>query len=101
MGSMNAKAIQQQLTLLRVQFKSDLKVPGYSTRRRGATMLDEAPSVNVVECIALHGKFSGKRTAFVCGERRVTWADFNALVDAIASRLKDKGLKKGDKVALL
>ena len=64
-------------------------------------MLDEAPSVNVVECIALHGKFSGKRTAFVCGERRVTWADFNALVDAIASRLKDKGLKKGDKVALL
>jgi acyl-CoA synthetase (AMP-forming)/AMP-acid ligase II len=37
----------------------------------------------------------------VCGERRVTWTDFNALVDAIASRLKDKGLKKGDKVALL
>src|SRR5215831_6112599 len=72
-----------------------------STRWRGATMLDEAPSVNVVECIALHGKFRGKRTAFVCGERRVTWADFGALVDAIASRLKDKGLKKGDKVALL
>jgi acyl-CoA synthetase (AMP-forming)/AMP-acid ligase II len=64
-------------------------------------MLDETPSVNVVENIALHAKFRGNRIAFICGERKATWTDFNALVNVIASTLKEKGLKKGDKVALL
>jgi acyl-CoA synthetase (AMP-forming)/AMP-acid ligase II len=64
-------------------------------------MLDETPNVNVVESISLHAKFKGNRTALICGELRLNWTDFNALVDAIASSLINKGLKKGDKVALL
>jgi len=64
-------------------------------------MLDETPSLNLVEIIALHAKFRGNRTALICGERKVTWTDFNALVNSIAGALKEKGLMKGDKVALL
>jgi long-chain acyl-CoA synthetase len=64
-------------------------------------MLDETPSMNVVESIAQHARFRGIRTALICGERRVNWTDFNAQVDAIAGKLTEKGLKKGDKVALL
>ena len=51
--------------------------------------------MNVVESISLHAKFKGKRPALICGERRLNWTDFNALVDAIASSLIKKGLKKG------
>jgi len=64
-------------------------------------MLGEIPQMNLVESISLHAKFKGNRTALICGERRVNWTDFNALVNAIASTLIREGLKKGDKVALL
>jgi len=64
-------------------------------------MLDETPAANVVESISLHARFKGNRTALICGERRVNWTEFNALVNAIASTLIHEGLKKGDKVALL
>jgi len=62
-------------------------------------MLGEIPHMNVAESISLHAKFKGNRTALICGERRVNWTDFNALVNAIASALIHEGLKKGDKVA--
>ena len=64
-------------------------------------MLGETPHLNVVESISLHAKFTGNRTALICGERRVNWTDFNALVNAIANTLIDQDLKKGGKVALL
>src|SRR6266704_4060815 len=57
--------------------------------------------LNLVESISLHARFKWNRTALICGERRVNWTDFNALVNAIASILIREGLKKGDKVALL
>ncbi len=64
-------------------------------------MLNEMTSMNVVESIAQHARFKGKRTALICGERRVNWADFNGRVNAIAGKLRDAGLQKGGKVALL
>jgi len=64
-------------------------------------MLGEIPQMNLVESISLHARFKGNRTALICGERRVNWTDFNALVNAIARTLIREGLKKGDKVALL
>lgn len=64
-------------------------------------MLDETPSMNVVETIALHAKFRGNRTALICGDRNVTWRDFNAQVNTIAAALKQNRLAKGDKVSLL
>jgi long-chain acyl-CoA synthetase len=63
-------------------------------------MLDQ-PSLNVVDVISTHAKFRRTRTAFVCGERRVTWEAFDKRVSKVANALLDGGLNKGDKVALL
>jgi long-chain acyl-CoA synthetase len=63
-------------------------------------MLDQ-PSLNVADLISTHAKFRRTRTAFVCGERRVTWEVFDKRVSKVANALLDGGLKKGDKVALL
>lgn len=64
-------------------------------------MRGEIPNLNLVESISLHAKFKGNRTALICGECRLNWTDFNALVNAIAGALIEQGLKKGDRVALL
>jgi long-chain acyl-CoA synthetase len=63
-------------------------------------MLDQ-PSLNVVDVISTHAKFRRTRTAFVCGERHVTWEAFDKRVSKVANALLDGGLNKGDKVALL
>jgi len=63
-------------------------------------MLDQ-PSLNISDLISTHAKFRRARTAFVCGERRVTWETFDKRVSKVAHALLDGGLKKGDKVALL
>jgi fatty-acyl-CoA synthase len=41
------------------------------------------------------------RTAIVCGERRVTFEEFDTLADALARALRDAGLQPGDKVAIM
>ncbi len=63
-------------------------------------MLDQ-PSLSVSDLLSTHAKFRSGRTAFVCGQRRVTWAEFDRRVSKVANTLLDKGLRKGDKVALL
>jgi len=61
----------------------------------------ERPGMNIAGVISLHARFRGKRTAFVCGDRRVTWAEFSPRVNKVANALLAGGLKKGDKVSLL
>jgi acyl-CoA synthetase (AMP-forming)/AMP-acid ligase II len=63
-------------------------------------MLDQ-PSLNVSDLLSTHAKFRRTRTAFVCGDRRVTWGEFDTRVSKVANTLLDAGLQKGDKVALL
>ena len=41
------------------------------------------------------------KTAVVYGERRYTYGDLEGRVNRLASRLKDAGLEKGDRVAFL
>jgi fatty-acyl-CoA synthase len=41
------------------------------------------------------------KTAVVHGDRRYTYAEFEERVDRLASRLKDEGLQKGDRIAFL
>jgi acyl-CoA synthetase (AMP-forming)/AMP-acid ligase II len=48
-----------------------------------------------------HAKFRGRRTAFVIGDRRVNWRDFEARVARVANALIEAGLEKGDRVSLL
>ncbi|MBN1615401.1 MAG: AMP-binding protein [Deltaproteobacteria bacterium] len=59
------------------------------------------PSLNIVDCIAFNAKFRGNQTAFVCGEKRITWKEFSKYTNRIANALVRSGLKKGDKVSLL
>ena len=59
------------------------------------------PGVNVGEVILYHAKFRGGRTAFICGEQRVTWAEFVPRVCKVANAFIAAGLQKGDKVSLL
>ena len=43
----------------------------------------------------------GERTALVCGETRLTYRALDAAVDRLAAGLARRGLKKGDRVALM
>jgi len=56
---------------------------------------------NIAYSVWSHARFRGDRTAFVVGDRRVTWREFEARVTKVANALIDAGLQKGDKVALL
>jgi non-ribosomal peptide synthetase component F len=42
-----------------------------------------------------------EKTAVVYGDRRYTYADLEERVNRLASRLRDSGLQKGDRVAFL
>ena len=57
--------------------------------------------MNIAGLISLYAKFRGGRTAFVSGDRRVTWAEFSPRVNKVANALLADGLKKGNKVSLL
>jgi long-chain acyl-CoA synthetase len=59
------------------------------------------PGINISGSIWTHARFRGKRTAIVCEDRRVTWAEFDARVNKVANALIAAGLKKGDRVSLL
>ncbi len=45
----------------------------------------ERPGLNISGSILTHAKFRGTRTAFVCGDRRVTWAEFDKRVNKVAN----------------
>ena len=61
----------------------------------------DSPELIVTDVIATHTRLRPNKTAVVCGEERLTWAQFNARVDKVANALLQRGLKKGDKVCLL
>jgi acyl-CoA synthetase (AMP-forming)/AMP-acid ligase II len=56
---------------------------------------------NISIPVLSHARFRGDRTAFVLGDRRVSWGEFEARVAKVANALIDAGLEKGDKVSLL
>jgi long-chain acyl-CoA synthetase len=61
----------------------------------------QRPSLNIVDCISLNAKFRGDKTAFICGENRITWKEFDKYANRVANALIQAGLKKGEKVSLL
>ncbi len=46
-----------------------------------------------------HARFRADHTAFVVGEHRLTYAEFNASVNRLANALLRSGRVKGDKLA--
>ncbi|SHJ33231.1 Acyl-CoA synthetase (AMP-forming)/AMP-acid ligase II [Desulfatibacillum alkenivorans DSM 16219] len=63
-------------------------------------MLERA-GLNIAGSVGTHAKYRGSRIAFKCGDRQVTWGEFDARVNQVANALIKAGLKKGDKAALL
>lgn len=51
--------------------------------------------------IAIHGKFRPKEIALIEGSRALDWASYNAIGNRIGSSLRQQGVNKGNRVALL
>ncbi len=58
-----------------------------------------------MECFAqfleLHARKQPNKTAVICGDKRISYGLLNARADALARAFRAKGLKRGDKAALL
>jgi len=59
------------------------------------------PDVILTDVMAGHAKWRAEKAALVCGDRRVTWRQFNQRVNRVANGLIRLGLNKGDKVSML
>jgi long-chain acyl-CoA synthetase len=51
--------------------------------------------------LARHARVTPRKTAVVCGDRRLTFADFNLRVNRVANALRGLGIGKGEKVATI
>ena len=59
------------------------------------------PDVILTDVMASHAKWRAEKTALVCGDRRLTWRQFNRRINRVANGLIRLGLNKGDKVSML
>lgn len=55
--------------------------------------------MNIGILLPHHARYRPEHTAFVCGEKRFTYSEFNGYVNKLANALLARGLKKGDKFA--
>ncbi len=61
----------------------------------------ESPSPLLPEIFALHGKWRGHKDAVICGDERLTWREFCAANHRFAHGLASRGVKVGDRVAVV
>ena len=59
-----------------------------------------SPAPLLPEILALHGRWRAERDAVLCGDRRVTWADFMADNHRFAHGLRGVGVATGDRVGV-
>ena len=57
--------------------------------------------MNIGTLLPRHARFRSDHLAFVCGEDRFTYREFNARVNRLANALLALGLSKGDKFATI
>ena len=65
------------------------------------TVIDPLPGNLLPNVLTLNAKWRARKTALVCGEQRVTWAEFNGRINRVANALIESGLQKGDRVSVL
>jgi acyl-CoA synthetase (AMP-forming)/AMP-acid ligase II len=53
------------------------------------------------EILSLHGKWKGSKTALICEDNMVSWAELNGTTNRIANGLIAAGIKPGDMVGIL
>ena len=57
--------------------------------------------MNVGSLLPRHARYRGEHLALVCGETRLTFAEYGAKVNQVANALLALGLRKGDKLAVV
>ena len=61
----------------------------------------DQPGLFYTELIVNNARYFANKAAVVCGNDRLTWAEFHRRTNKVANALIALGLKKGDKVCLL
>jgi acyl-CoA synthetase (AMP-forming)/AMP-acid ligase II len=61
----------------------------------------DVPSPLIPGLIAQHGRNQAAKPALLCGERRLTWAEFDSATNRVANGLIAAGLAPGARVAVL
>lgn len=64
------------------------------------SVLDRNPPVLYPDVIAQNARYHPKRTCVVCGDDRLTWAEFGERTNQVANALIAEGLAVGDRVCL-
>lgn len=64
-------------------------------------MPEAPPTETVVDMIRRSARVAPEKEALVCGATRLTWAQFDARVNRVANALIARGIRKGDRVAML
>jgi len=59
------------------------------------------PQVYLPDLFATHARHDPSRTAIVCGDERLTWGAFDEAMNRVAHAVLAKGIKKGDRVAVM
>jgi len=61
----------------------------------------DVPRPLIPDLIAQHGRWLARKPALLCGERRLTWREFDRATNQVAHGLLDAGLGPGARVAVL
>ena len=61
----------------------------------------DVPRPLIPDLIAQHGRWQAAKPALLCGERRLTWRDFDRATNQVAHGLVAAGLPPGSRVAVL
>ena len=61
----------------------------------------DVPRPLIPDLIAQHGRWQASKPALLCGERRLTWREFDRATSQVASGLRAAGLGPGSRVAVL
>ena len=61
----------------------------------------DVPRPLIPDLIAQHGRWQGSKPALLCGERRLTWHEFDRATHQVAHGLRAAGLGPGSRVAVL
>jgi long-chain acyl-CoA synthetase len=61
----------------------------------------DAPRPLIADAIAQHGHWQADKPALICGERRISWRDFDRSTNQVAQSLRRLGLGPGSRIAVL